>query len=52
MRTYLKDFNLQYDQDQPDIVISVGGDRTLLYAFNRYKNGLNKTALLAYIQDI
>ncbi|RID83546.1 NAD kinase [Peribacillus asahii] len=46
MRTYLQDFNLKYDEDQPDIVISVGGDGTLLYAFHRYKNRLDKTAFV------
>ncbi|OIK11122.1 NAD kinase [Bacillus sp. MUM 13] len=46
MRTYLQDFNLEYDEDQPDIVISVGGDGTLLYAFHRYKNRLDKTAFV------
>ena len=46
MRTYLQDFQLEYDEDQPDIVISVGGDGTLLYAFHRYKNRLDKTAFV------
>ena len=46
MRTYLQDFDLEYDEDQPDIVISVGGDGTLLYAFHRYKNRLDKTAFV------
>ncbi|MGX1264932.1 NAD+ kinase [Rossellomorea marisflavi] len=46
MRTYLQDFNLTYDEDQPDIVISVGGDGTLLYAFHRYRSRLDKTAFV------
>ncbi|MTH53226.1 NAD kinase [Bacillus mangrovi] len=46
MRTYLSDFELQYDEDQPDIVISVGGDGTLLYAFHRYRSRLDKTAFI------
>lgn len=46
MRTYLLDFNLEYNEDQPDIVISVGGDGTLLYAFHRYRSRLNKTAFI------
>lgn len=46
MRTYLLDFELVYDEDQPDIVISVGGDGTLLYAFHRYKSRLHKTAFV------
>ncbi|MBM6618258.1 NAD kinase [Bacillus suaedaesalsae] len=46
MRTYLQDFDLIYDEDQPDIVISVGGDGTLLYAFHRYSKRLDKTAFV------
>lgn len=46
MRSYLTDFNLEYDEDKPDIVISVGGDGTLLYAFHRYKCRLDKTAFV------
>jgi NAD+ kinase len=46
MRTYLLDFNLKYDETHPDIVISVGGDGTLLYAFHRYQHRLDKTAFV------
>jgi len=46
VRTYLLDFELTYDEDQPDIVISIGGDGTLLYAFHRYKSRLAKTAFV------
>ena len=46
MRTSLQEFNLENDEDQPDIVISIGGDGTLLYAFHRYKNRLDKTAFV------
>jgi len=46
VRTYLQDFNLEHDEDQPDIVVSIGGDGTLLYAFHRYKNRLDKTAFV------
>ena len=46
MRAYLNDFDLIYDEDQPDIVISVGGDGTLLYAFHRYSSRLDKTAFV------
>jgi NAD+ kinase len=46
MRTYLLDFELIYDEDQPDIVISVGGDGTLLYAFHRYSSRLDRTAFV------
>lgn len=46
IRTYLQDFELEYDEDQPEIVISVGGDGTLLYAFHRYKGRLEQTAFV------
>ncbi|WP_170006739.1 NAD kinase [Bacillus fonticola] len=46
IRTYLQDFELEYDEDQPDIVVSVGGDGTLLYAFHRYRSRLDKTAFV------
>jgi len=46
IRTYLLDFELEYNEDQPDIVISVGGDGTLLYAFHRYRSRLDKTAFI------
>ena len=46
IKTYLLDFNLIYDEDEPDIVISVGGDGTLLYAFHRYSSRLDKTAFV------
>jgi NAD+ kinase len=46
MRSYLIDFQLEYDEEKPDIVISVGGDGTLLYAFHRYRSRLDKTAFV------
>ncbi|MFC4320627.1 NAD kinase [Litchfieldia salsa] len=46
VRTYLADFEMEYDEDKPDIVISIGGDGTLLYAFHRYKSRLSKTAFV------
>ena len=49
MRTYLQDFELEYDEDQPDIVISVGGDGTLLYAFHRYSSRLDKTSFVGEV---
>ena len=45
-KTYLLDFNLVYDEEQPEIVISIGGDGTLLYAFHRYRSRLEKTAFV------
>jgi NAD+ kinase len=46
IRTYLQDYGLTYNEEQPDIVISVGGDGTLLYAFHRYSSRLDKTAFV------
>ncbi|HEX7065128.1 MAG TPA: NAD kinase [Bacillales bacterium] len=43
---YLTEFEMIYDEDDPDVVISVGGDGTLLHAFHRYKNRLEKTAFV------
>ncbi|HET7628547.1 MAG TPA: NAD kinase [Bacillales bacterium] len=42
----LKEFDLVYDEQEPDVVISVGGDGTLLHAFHRYKNRLADTAFV------
>ena len=46
MTSYLLDFDLVYDEEEPDIVISVGGDGTLLHAFHRYTYRLDKTAFV------
>ncbi|WP_326569859.1 NAD kinase [Bacillus niameyensis] len=46
IRTYLQDFELVYDEGRPDIVVSVGGDGTLLYAFHRYSSRLDQTAFV------
>lgn len=43
---YLTDFQLKYDEDEPDIVVSVGGDGTLLQAFHRYVRRLDDTAFV------
>src|SRR5690625_2024832 len=46
MKQYLLDFDLEYDPENPDIVISVGGDGTFLEAFHQYVDKLDKTAFL------
>lgn len=46
MKSYLLDFDLIHDEEEPDIVISIGGDGTLLYAFHRYCDRLDKTAFV------
>lgn len=45
-KTYLQDFGLIFDEDEPDIVLSIGGDGTLLHAFHRYSNRLDKVAFV------
>ncbi|RDW15978.1 NAD kinase [Oceanobacillus chungangensis] len=46
MKQYLTDFNLVYDKEEPDLVISVGGDGTFLEAFHRYVHRLESTAFI------
>ncbi|GIO25773.1 NAD kinase [Ornithinibacillus bavariensis] len=46
MKQHLIDFNLNYNKEEPDLVISVGGDGTFLEAFHRYQNRLNQTAFI------
>ncbi|RYL90272.1 NAD kinase [Sporolactobacillus sp. Y61] len=43
---YLTDFGLTYNDKHPDIVISVGGDGTLLQAFHRYVHSLSSTTFV------
>lgn len=45
-KKYLLDFGLLYDHDEPDIVISIGGDGTLLHAFHRNVHRLDKVAFV------
>lgn len=45
-KTYLTDFGLEWNEDSPDIVISIGGDGTLLHAFHRYREQLATVAFV------
>lgn len=45
-KTYLEDFGLVFDEKEPEIVISIGGDGTLLHAFHRYSHRLDKVAFV------
>ncbi len=45
-KTYLQDFGLVYDEEEPEIVLSIGGDGTLLHAFHRYAKSLDKVAFV------
>lgn len=42
----LKNYNLNYNEKDPDLVISVGGDGTFLQAFHRYVDQLDITAFI------
>ncbi|OZU90613.1 NAD kinase [Virgibacillus indicus] len=46
MKQYLTEFDLKYDKEEPDLVISVGGDGTFLEAFHRYVHRLKSTAFI------
>ncbi|MFJ7735908.1 NAD kinase [Lysinibacillus sp. NPDC097287] len=45
-KTYLQDFGLTYDEECPEIVVSIGGDGTLLHAFHRYLHLLDQVAFV------
>jgi len=46
IRDYLDDFELVYDEEKPDLVVSVGGDGTLLSAFHRYCEQLSSVVFV------
>ncbi|WP_163583030.1 NAD kinase [Gracilibacillus saliphilus] len=46
VKQYLTDFSLEYDEEKPELVISVGGDGTFLEAFHTYKHRLKDTAFI------
>ncbi|GGP14453.1 MULTISPECIES: NAD kinase [Oceanobacillus] len=46
MRQYLESYGLEYDKEEPDLAISVGGDGTFLEAFHRYTHRLKETAFI------
>lgn len=46
MQQYLTEFDLIHDAEEPDLVISVGGDGTFLEAFHRYVHRLDQTAFI------
>lgn len=43
---YLSDFGLKEDASEPELVITVGGDGTLLQAFHDYSERLDETAFV------
>ena len=46
MKQYLIDFDLEYSEEEPDLVISIGGDGTFLEAFHRHRHRLKETAFI------
>ncbi|WP_277678588.1 NAD kinase [Gracilibacillus dipsosauri] len=46
MKQYLEGFSLEYDEKEPELVISVGGDGTFLEAFHTYQDRLEHTAFI------
>lgn len=46
LKYILVDFGLDYDDEQPELVISVGGDGTFLEAFHTYIHNLDNTAFM------
>ncbi len=46
IRAYLEEFELVYEENEPEIVITVGGDGTLLHAFHHYVHRIDKTAFV------
>ncbi|MGC4375412.1 NAD kinase [Fictibacillus sp. Mic-4] len=46
IKTYLQEFELTYNEKEPDIVITVGGDGTLLHAFHQYVSRVDQTAFV------
>ena len=46
IKSYLLEFKLEYDEEAPDLAISVGGDGTLLEAFHTYVDRLDRTAFI------
>ncbi|GGB58518.1 NAD kinase [Fictibacillus barbaricus] len=46
IRSYLEEFELVYEEKEPEIVITVGGDGTLLHAFHHYVHRIDQTAFV------
>ena len=46
VRFKMEKIGLQFDDEKPDFVITVGGDGTLLYAFHHYQSRLSEVAFV------
>lgn len=45
-RDYLEDFGMEWNEESPDVVLSIGGDGTLLHAFHKYSEKLADVAFV------
>ena len=45
-RAYLTDFGMEWNEEEPDIVLSIGGDGTMLHAFHKYSDQLSSVAFV------
>ncbi|GKW45080.1 NAD kinase [Planococcus sp. NCCP-2050] len=45
-REYLQDFGLEWSEEAPDVVLSIGGDGTFLHAFHKYRDQLDTVAFV------
>ena len=45
-RGYLQEFGMEWNEESPQIVLSIGGDGTLLHAFHKYSDRLNSVAFV------
>ena len=45
-KKYLEEFGLEFNEEDPEIVISIGGDGTLLHAFHRFSHKLDTVSFV------
>ncbi|MTD30447.1 NAD kinase [Planomicrobium sp. YIM 101495] len=45
-KNYLEDFGMEWSEEEPDVVLSIGGDGTLLHAFHKYRGQLDRVAFV------
>ncbi|AIY06055.1 inorganic polyphosphate/ATP-NAD kinase [Planococcus sp. PAMC 21323] len=45
-KDYLEDFGMEWNEESPDVVLSIGGDGTLLHAFHKYSEKLADVAFV------
>ena len=45
-KNYLEDFGMEWNEESPDVVLSIGGDGTLLHGFHKYSEKLADVAFV------